>query len=240
MWTAEKRRIRDCEKRQERLFYKFIHEYMKSLHPDLYDQANNLHRSIRELYPNRVKDLTKTVEFMAATKPGETIPRYYYNRKTNNPHSGTSNGREMVLEIPLLSQSETALPLIAAQSPTAPVAAPCPTAPVAAPSPTAPVAAPCPTAPVAAPSPTAPVAAPCPTAPVAAPSPTAPVAAPCPTAPVSQPSLLEQHVYEALLKELQDDPDLNQILNDFPDDFLYDDDDMTELTPLERELQQLY
>ena len=224
MWSAEKRRIRDSEKRQERLFYKFIYEYTKSLHPDLYDQANNLHRSIRVLYPDRVKDLTKTVEFMVATKPGETIPRYYYNRKTNNPHSGTSNGREMVLEIPLLSQSEMTLPLIAALSPTAPVVAPCPTAPVAAPSPTAPV---------------------------AAPSPTAPVAAPCPT-PVSQPLLLEQHVYEALLQELQNDPDLNQILNDFPNDFPSDadtpvlwndfpyDDDMTELTPLERELQQLY
>ena len=182
MWTAEKRRVRELEKRNERLYYKFIYEYTKCLHPDVYTQANNMYRNIRELYPNQVKDITKTVEFMTATKPGHSIPRYYYHRKTINPHSGTSNAREinphsgtsnareMVLQIPLMTPSE--IPLASIQVP------PDPPAHVVTPS------------------------------------------APSPTAHVSQPPLLlEPHVYEELLKEIQNDPDLNRILSDFPGDF---------------------
>ena len=145
MWSSEKRRARELEKRNERLYYKFIYEYTKCLHPDVYTEATNMYRNIRELYPKQVKDITKTVEFMAATKQ-ENIPRYYYHRKTINPHSDTSNTREMVLEIPLMTPSE--IP----QS-------------------------------------------------------------------ISQPPLLlEQSVFEGLLKEIQNDPDLNRILNDFPGD----------------------
>ena len=156
MWSSEKRRVRELEKRNERLYYKFIYEYTKCLHPDVYTEATNTYRNIRELYPKQVKDITKTVEFMTATKR-ENIPRYYYHRKTINPHSDISNAREMVLEIPLLTPSEIQPPIIQAPSPTTHVSQP--------------------------------------------------------------PLLLEQSVFEGLLKEIQNDPDLNRILNDFPGDF---------------------
>ena len=239
---------------------------MRSLHSDLYDKADELYQNTRLLYPDGVKDLTKTVEFMVVTKPGKTIPRYYSNRKTNKAPIGTSNGREMVLEIPLMSQTEMTSPPVAAPSPTVPLMSQMEmtSPPVAAPSPTTPLMSQIETTspPVAAPFPTAPLMSQMEmtSPPVAAPSPTTPlmsqmemtsppVVAPSPTA-VSQPLLLEQHVYEELLQDLQKDPDLSRILNDFPNDFPPDDtlglwndfppDDMMELTPLERELQQLY
>ena len=198
MWTSEKRRTRELEKRNERLYYKFVYEYTKCLHPDVYTQATNKYRNIRELYPKQVKDLTKTVEFMAAAKPQEPIPRYYYHRKTVNPHSDTSDTREMVLEIPLMAPSE--LPPFQTPQPSQ-----------------------------------------------TPPSPTAPVTEPCPTTHVSQPPLLlEQRVFDELLKEIQSDPDLNNILNDFPLDFppdagtpdtdLNQIDDVMGLTPL-KEIQ---
>ena len=199
MYTATKRRLREAEKRVERLHYKFITEYMKSLHKDIFDKAEELYKNTRLLYPDGVKDLTKTIEFMQTVTPNKTIPRYYACRKTNETHIRASNGREMVLEIPLMPQSETTSP---------------------------------------------------------------PVAAPPPPA-VSQPLLLPADVYEELLQDLQKDPDLRQILNDFPlddmqelsNDLPHDDmqellndfplDDMVELsndyiTPLEKELQQFY
>ena len=170
MWASEKRRARELEKRNERLYYKFVYEYTKCLHPNVYVEAVDMYRKIRELYPTNVKDITKTVEFLAATKPEQSIPRYYYARKTIKPH----NDREMVLEIPLLTPDEMPLAMPPVAAPEAPVAAPeaqCPTTTTT-------------------------------------------------TTHVQQPPplLLESHIYDELLKEIQNDPQLNQILSDFTSD----------------------
>ena len=98
MYTAAKRRVREAEKRVERLHYKFINEYVKNLHHNIYKDAENLYNTIRQKYPDGVKDLTKTVEFMAVATPDKTVPRYYMSRKT----TGTTTEMEMVLRIPLI------------------------------------------------------------------------------------------------------------------------------------------
>ena len=299
MAYSTKRSVREAEMRNERVYFKFIHDYVKNVESDLYRQASNLHKTIRELYSSRVKDLTKTSEFMAETRPGVHIPRHFYRKdKISNPSNNNSE-REMVLKIHLLPQGETAptptttTPVVAPpptqcptdvmplpptdqhmyeeQGETAPT--PTTTTPVVAPPPTQ-----CPTdvmplpptdqhvyeeqgetAPV--PTTTTPVVAPpptqCPTdvmplpptdqhmyeeqgetAPV--PTTTTPVVAPPPTqCPMDVMPLppMNQHVYEELLNDLQSDPLLYQILNDFPDDFMGDV-DMQGPTPLEQELQQ--
>ena len=220
MSYSTKRSVREAEMRNERVYFKFIHDYVRNVQPDLYHQASNLHRTIRELYPSGVKDLTKTPEFMAEIRPGAPIPRHFYKKnKISNP-SNNNNEREMVLKIHLLPQGETAL--VVAPSPTT-------TPSVVAPSPTT-------TPSVVAPSPTTPS--------VVAPSPTTPVVAPPPTqCPMDVTPLppMEQHAYEELLKDLQCDPDLYQILNDFSENFSEDftgDVDILGSTPLEQELQQ--
>ena len=98
MYTAAKRRVREAEKRVERLHYKFINEYVKNLHHNIYKDAENLYNATRQKYPDGVKDLTKTVEFMAVATPDKTVPRYYMSRKT----TGTTTEMEMVLRIPLI------------------------------------------------------------------------------------------------------------------------------------------
>ena len=82
--------------------------------------------------------------------------------------------------------------------------------------------------------------------PVSQPSPPVPVSQPSPPVSVSQPSplLLSPDVYQDLLNELQHDPELRQIMNDFPDDdesmndFVWDDIYMPDdISPLEIEIE---
>ena len=100
MHSATKRKVREAEKRIERLHYKFISDYVKSLHKDAFDKAEELYGEIRQKYPQGVKDLTKTVEFMKAVTPDRAIPRYYMCRKTLEAST------EMVLQIPLIQPSQ--------------------------------------------------------------------------------------------------------------------------------------
>ena len=181
MYTAAKRRVREAEKRVERLHYKFINEYVKNLHHNIYKDAENLYNTIRQKYPDGVKDLTKTVEFMEVATPDKTVPRYYMSRKTTE----TTTEMEMVLRIPLIQHdgknTET-------QAVTSPPTASFPQD-------------------------------------VASPPPTASfprdVTSPPPVAPPPSPQdvalpVLPEKVYQDLLQELQKDPDLMEILNDFP------------------------
>ena len=154
MSSNTKRRAREAEKRVERLHFKFITEYVKCLHGDIYDKAEGLYNNTRQQYPDGVKDLTKTVEFMHAVTPNKAIPRYYTHRKGNETHTEKNNMQEMVLNIPLIPLSKTRSMSVVVSSPPA----------------------------------------------------------------VSQPLPLSDEVYQELLNELQQDPDLLQILNDFPID----------------------
>ena len=209
MYTAEKRRVRDAEKRMERLHYKFISEYVKVLHGDIYEKAENLYQTTRQKYP-RVKDLTKTMEYVKAVTPHKPVPRYYMSRKTNTE-------MEMVLQIPLLSNTA-----VASRQPPA-VSSPQPPA-VAVSSPQPPAVA------VSSPQPPA-VSSPQPPA-VASPQPPA-VSSPQPPAVSSLPLPLSDEVFKHLLQDLQQDPDLMNILDGF---LLNDNDSMVDTTNLESDI----
>ena len=218
MYTTTKRRAREAEKRIERHHYKFISDYVNVLHNDIYKKAEELYQCIRQKYPDGVKDLTKTFEYMNTVTPHKQVPRYYMSRKTKEE---STNEKRMVLEIPLLPPSAVAPPQ--------PVASPpyvAPPQPVASPphvAPPQPVASPphvAPPQPVASPPHVAPP------QPVASPphvAPPQPVASPPPD--VSLPPLSEEVVLQ-LLQDLHQDPDLSKILNGFP----LDDDSMMDTT----------
>ena len=222
MWSAAKRRVRDAEKRDERLHFKFIAEYVECLHKDVYDNAEELFNNIKCLYPN-VKDLTKTVEYMRKVMPAKPIPRYYASRKTKENIEGMS---EMVLEIPLLQiNTITSSPVRTASPPVPTTSSPVASPPVSTASPSVSTAWP--------PVPTV-------SSPVSTPS------LPVPTA--SPPVPLSENVYQTLLEDLQKDPDLWRLLNDFPTSDLFpEDNDMDDIipspdlfTPLETELEAVF
>ena len=106
MYTSEKRRLRDAEKRVERMHYKFINDYVKALHGDIYKKAEELYQSTRQKYPDGVKDLTKTYEFMKTVTPQKQVPRYYMSRKTKEE----TTTKRMVLEIPLMPPTAVSSP----------------------------------------------------------------------------------------------------------------------------------
>ena len=189
---------REARRNDERLYFKFIVKYFEGLHKDLFEKAVDLFYEAKEKNPT-VKDLTKTVQFMAGVTPELPIPRYYKNRQLK-----VYTQPQMVLQIPLfnpqeLVASQTSLPnpqeLVASQT-----SLPNPQELVASqtslPNPQELVA-----------SQTSP--------PVPVRVPSSPV--PVPSPPISQPfPLLTQSVYNDLLTEIQQDPELLKILNDFP------------------------
>ena len=208
--------MRDAEKREERLHFKFIVEYIKCLHKDTYNKAEELYKNIKHQYPT-VKDLTKTAEFMSVATPGKPIPRHYTSRKSNQTQSSMPQ-TEMVLEIPLMALGQnTSLP-VAASPPASPPVSPPVSLPVLPPV-------------------------------------SPPVSLPVSLPPVdaSPPLLLSKDVYHNLLAELQQDPNLFQILNDYTlgdsshedttidmDDDIWDSIISDDVTPLEDELERVF
>ena len=118
-WRKGKTTIRgrEAKRNQERLHFKFIVNYVKELHPEIFTKAAELYDEIKENNPN-VYDLTKTVQFMSRVTPGKPIPRYYYQRQTY----GQQQQQHMVLQIPLLrpDQLSATVPQLAAPSPQLP------------------------------------------------------------------------------------------------------------------------
>ena len=119
MDKLHKRRIRAAERTSEKNRNKFISEYVKSIHGDIYEEAQQLYETIKQKNPGR-KDLTKTVEFMQEVVPNRTIPVYYYTRqkqqtgpRRNNTAGRTSSTTHMVLNIPLIEASEISTTVMA-------------------------------------------------------------------------------------------------------------------------------
>ena len=254
MYTAAKRRVREAEKRNERVEFKFITEYTKALHGDIYKEAKELYQNIRQKYPERIKDLTKTYEFMSVVTPGKDIPRYYMHRKTKKP---IIPPKRMVLEIPLIPPQVLPQPVSpqASPQPVSPQASPQPVSPQASPQPVLPQASPQPVSPQASPQPVLPQASPQPVLPQASPQPVLPQASPQPVLPQASPQPvlpqalppLSEEVYCLLIQDLQQDPDLFRILNNFP---LHDEDEcmrdniwdtiqIDDISPLEQELYNI-
>ena len=192
MDTKGKRRSRDAQRTVERLHFKFITAYVENLYRDVYVEAQELFEYVRQKNPG-VKDLTKTAEFMSVAMPDKSVPKHYLSKRREdirrrNTQTFNTQSR-MVLNIPLVPLSSiTSQPVVASPpSPSPPVVAspPLPSPPVVA-------------------SP------PLPSPPVVASS-----ASPLTSFDTEDPLLLPTDVYQSLLEELKQDPDLWQILNDF-------------------------
>ena len=173
---------REAMRNRERLEYKFIVEYLSSQHKDIYAEAYNFYQDVKEKNPY-IHDLTKTIEFVGKTKPYETIPRYYYRRRSKSTTSVKQNELTMVLNIPLATIT------------TAPSPQPAPLPVQSQP-------------PVSSPPPA--------TLPVTA-QPTAPLPVPLAVASSSpvEPLALPDEIFHHLLSEIQQDPDLWAIFNNF-------------------------
>ena len=113
-----KRSVREAEKREERLHYMFIAKYIEGLHRNVYNQAEEFYQKVKYKNP-RVKDLTKTAEFMESVTPNTTIPRHYTSKRREHmirrdPPQKDNNMSRMVLNIPLMEvppQTSTVQPL---------------------------------------------------------------------------------------------------------------------------------
>ena len=186
---------REARRNNERLEYKFVVKYIENVHNDIYSKVMDLYEETKKANP-KVKDLTKTEQFMSAAMPGTPVPRYYTTRnllvnKSTHINKSThlvQGGPTMVLEIPLEKQQSapvvpapqcmplpstqtppSALPLLLEKQQSAPVVP-------------------------------------------------APQCMPLPstqTPPSTLPLLMPDDMYQQLLADLLKDPDLEQILNDF-------------------------
>ena len=242
----EARREDTRRKRKERVMC----AYVKHAHPTVYKEMCNIYEDLNGRYPN-TRDLRKTTHFINLKKKIE---------KEKKP--SRKNTREFTLKIPLRRATTTSpLPSPPAVLPSTPVAssppAVLPPTPVAssppAVLPSTPVAssppAVLPSTPVAssppAVLPSTPVAssppAVLPSTPVASSPPAVLPPAPTASSPLHVLPPIPTDLYQTLLEELQQDPDLWQIFNNFPiqemDTHVAQDmDDINDISPLEVEL----
>ena len=203
---------REARRNNERLEYKFIVKYIENVHNDIYNKVTDLYEETKKANP-KVKDLTKTEQFMSAAMPGTPVPRYYTTRNlcVNKSTHLVQGGPTMVLEIPLEKQRTMVLEIPLEKQQSAPVVP----APQCMPLPS---------------TQTPPSALPLllekqQSAPVVP----APQCMPLPstqTPPSTLPLLMPDDMYQQLLADLLKDPDLEQILNDFQTPSNDIDDDM--------------
>ena len=164
MDRLQKRRTRQVQTTAERHYYKFIGNYVKSTHKDIFNEAHAMYNEAKQENPG-VKDLTKTVFYMRRTCPNVPVPRYYNSRKLKSvTQKPKEQHTQMVLNIQLLGKQTTDSLLSATDTPLQTTPQP-----------------------------------------------------PEPETESIQP-LLPEETYMSLLEDLQKDPDLERILNDFPFD----------------------
>ena len=94
------RKSRQSRNNDERLYFKFISKYIEGLHPLIYEDAVAFHNETKQKNPD-VSDCTKTVEFISRVMPNTPIPRHYFRRQKR------SRTQEMALQIPLLTNEQT-------------------------------------------------------------------------------------------------------------------------------------
>ena len=94
------RKSRQSRNNDERLYFKFISKYIEGLHPMIYEDAVAFHKETKQKNPD-VSDCTKTVEFISRVMPNTHIPRHYFRRQKR------SRTHEMALQIPLLTNEQT-------------------------------------------------------------------------------------------------------------------------------------
>ena len=106
MDKIQKRRLRDANRTVENNRNKFIVKYIEGIHGDVYVEAQECYEETKRKNPGR-KDLTKTVDFMNVVMPYKEIPLYYYTRqKKQKSRQRSTSTTTMVLNIPLIPNTE--------------------------------------------------------------------------------------------------------------------------------------
>ena len=107
MHTINKRRSREVQKTAERLYYKFLASYVEVKHNEIHKEALALFNQAKQENPC-VKDLMKTATYLKRVHPNKAIPRHYIRRKQKHSLSSQIQQRttQMVLTIPLLSTTQ--------------------------------------------------------------------------------------------------------------------------------------
>ena len=208
MNTSTEGRGREAIRNKERLYFKFITEYFRNVHEDLFEKATKLYDEVKENNPN-VRDLTKTVEFVSTVTPNVLVPRYYRQRQLKM--NKTIHHQQQQLHIQHGPQMVLNIPLQRGSSPSTVSTPP----PISTPSTV---------------STQTPMSTPISTPPTVS---TPPLISTPPTMSTPpSPQVLPANIYEGLLKEIQEDPDLYRILNDIT--LPVNDDDMNPDTDLEQ------
>ena len=250
MEKLQRRRILRTARTKRDVHARFISAYVKSRHPDVYSEADEVFNQIQRDNPGK-KDMTKTDEFMKLTTKYCSRRRFYGRIRTTPQENHQPNHEDnMVLNIELMTTSDMAatipeLPPLEQHEPSSP-----PTIPELPPleqhEPSSP-----PTIPELPPleqhEPSSP-----PTIPELRPpeqhEPSSPPTIPELRPPEQNELVIPEHVYQSLLDEIASDPELSLIFNDM-DIQSHDNNDnndiwdafniSTEPTPLESELIDL-
>ena len=83
---------------------KFISTYFKIKYPQIYCEADHHYTELNERYPQK-RDLRKTVEFLHITGDAYDFKELYYRNKLSKRTQQNPNNDNMVLRIPLLDNN---------------------------------------------------------------------------------------------------------------------------------------
>ena len=200
----------------------FIAEYTQTLHPDIYNKADQMYEELKELHPDK-RDIRKTPQFLSLTTGTKSLNSYYYKKKMLKK-TRFEKLDTMVLEIPLTSinnpdeTNPSTLELTSINNPDETNPSTLELTTINNPDETN--------------------ASTLELTSINNPDETNPS-----TGELTTSDIMPDHIYKHLLSELTKDPDLTKILNDFEsleeDDIIVDYQNIDEPTPLEWELHNL-
>ena len=93
----QRKNIRRRKLTQSHQHAQFITAYTKAMHPEIYRKASQMYDDLKELYPEK-RDLRKVPQFLSLTTGTKSLNSYYYKNKMSRK---IRQDDKMVLEIPL-------------------------------------------------------------------------------------------------------------------------------------------
>ena len=85
---------------------RFISAYTEAMHPDIYSKADEMYTFLREAYPDK-RDMRKVPEFLSLTTGVKTLNAFYYkNKMSKKTDQNNHNKDNMRLEIELVKHTE--------------------------------------------------------------------------------------------------------------------------------------
>ena len=85
---------------------RFISAYTEAMHPDIYNEADEMFTYLKEAYPDK-RDIRKVPEFLCLTTGVKTMNAHYYKNKISKKKDENNHNKDnMVLEIQLTKHDE--------------------------------------------------------------------------------------------------------------------------------------